>query len=231
MADTATPAGKAGAATAGDAASPRRKRRSSEEVADRILDAALEEFGSAGYSGATTAAIARRAEVTEAQIFRLYESKQELFRAAIFKPLNAHFWEFQSRHDMTGADAGSMRAAARRYISELQEFMIQHWRMLMSLIVASAYSPETTGNVGELEGLRAYFEGGAKTMAERTGRKGKVSPELMVRVSFAAVLANVMFRDWLFPPGLASEHDIHEAIIDFVIDGLGAAQEERGVTQ
>ena len=62
---------------------PRRKRRSSEEVADRILEAAAEEFETAGYSGATTAAIARRAEVTEAQIFRFYGSKQELFRAAI----------------------------------------------------------------------------------------------------------------------------------------------------
>ena len=50
----------------------------------------------------------------------------------------------------------------------------------------------------------------------------------MVRVSFAAVLANVMFRDWLFPAGLASEHDIREAIIDFVIDGLRASQEGFG---
>ena len=89
------------------APAPRRRRRSSEEVAERILEAAAEEFERAGYSGATTAAIARRAEVTEAQIFRFYASKQELFRAAIFTPLNAHFAAFQAAHaeEMKSASA------------------------------------------------------------------------------------------------------------------------------
>ena len=203
---------------------PRRRRRSSEEVADRILEAAAIEFEAAGYGGATTAAIARRAEVTEAQIFRLFGSKHELFQAAIFEPLNRHFADFHARHDTSGADAGSMRELARRYIAELQDFMAQHSRMLMSLIVASAYSPEAKGSVGELEGLNAYFAGGTRAMAGRSDPDAAVAPELMVRVSFAAVLANLMFKDWLFPPGMANDEAIREAIIDFVIDGLGASQ-------
>jgi hypothetical protein len=44
----------------------------------------------------------------------------------------------------------------------------------------------------------------------------------MVRVSFVAVLASLMFKDWLFPKGLASDADIREAIVDFVIDGINA---------
>jgi hypothetical protein len=43
-----------------------------------------------------------------------------------------------------------------------------------------------------------------------------------VRVSFAAVLANLMFRDWLFPPGIASDTEIREAIAAFVIEGIEA---------
>jgi AcrR family transcriptional regulator len=205
------------------AAPQRRKRRSSEEVADRILEAAAEEFELAGYTGATTAAIARRAEVTEAQIFRFYESKQELFRAAIFTPLNRHFAAFHAANIAQPGDSGSMREMARRYICELQDFMAQHSRMLMSLIVASAYSPESTDGVGELEGLRAYFDQGASVMAKRmAGGEASVDPKLMVRVSFVAVLASLMFKDWLFPKGLASDHDIREAIVDFVIDGIRA---------
>jgi len=204
----------------------RRRRRSSEEVADRILDAAVEEFEQSGYTGATTAAIARRAEVTEAQIFRFYESKQALFRAAIFTPLNRHFAEFHAANTVPPGDSGSMREMARRYISELQDFMEQHSRMLMSLIVASAYSPESTDGVGELEGLRAYFDQGTAVMSERVGGKAKVDPRLMVRVSFAAVLANLMFKDWLFPKGLAGDEAIREAIIDFVIDGIRANEDE-----
>lgn len=204
------------------AAPPRRKRRTTEEVAERILEAAVEEFELAGYSGATTAAIARRAEVTEAQIFRFYQSKQELFRAAIFTPLNRHFSEFHERNMAPVGDSGSMREMARLYINELQDFMDQHSRMLMSLIVASAYSPDTTESVGELEGLRAYFEQGTAVMTRRVGEEAKVDPRLMVRVSFAAVLASQMFKDWLFPKGLASDEDIREAIVDFVIDGIRA---------
>jgi len=204
------------------AAPQRRKRRSSEEVADRILEAAAEEFELAGYSGATTAAIARRAEVTEAQIFRFYQSKQDLFRAAIFTPLDRHLAAFHEANTVDPGDVGSMREAAQRYINELQDFMEQHSRMLMSLIVASTYSPESTDGVGELPGLRAYFDRGTAVMSSRTGGKAKVDPKLMVRVSFVAVLASLMFKDWLFPKGLASDADIREAIVHFVIDGIRA---------
>jgi len=198
---------------------PRRKRRSGSEVAKRILEAAAQEFEIAGYAGATTAAIARRAEVTEAQIFRLYGSKQDLFRAAIFGPLNEHFSAFMARAAQAEGDG---RELARAYIVELQDFMASHSRMLMSLIVASAYSPETVGSVNEMEGLKAYFEQGAALSRRRLDQEPKVSPDLMVRVSFAAVLANLMFRDWLFPPGLATDAEIREAIVDFVIGGIEA---------
>jgi AcrR family transcriptional regulator len=201
---------------------PRRKRRSSEEVADRILEAAAEEFEIAGYAGATTAAIARRAEVTEAQIFRFYGSKQELFRAAIFKPLNRHLVAFHEANQAPLGDPRTMREMARRYIGELQDFMAQHSRMFMSLIVASAYSPEATNPVSEMEGLRAYFAQGAEVMTQRVGKGAKVDPKLMVRVSFVAVLASLMFKDWLFPAGTASDGDIRDAIVEFVIDGIRA---------
>ena len=50
----------------------------------------------------------------------------------------------------------------------------------------------------------------------------KVDPKLMVRVSFVAVLACVMFRDWIFPPGMATEEEENKAIQDFVIEGISA---------
>lgn len=205
-----------------NAGQSRRRRRSTEEVADRILEAAAEEFELSGYSGATTAAIARRAQVTEAQIFRFHASKQDLFRAAIFTPLNRHFADFQARNDPDQPGQHSAYELAHKYIRELQDFMAGHSRMFMSLIVASAYSPDSTDSVAELEGLQAYFEQGKAMMRARVSETPRVSPELMVRVSFAAVLANLMFRDWLFPPGMASEEEIRDAIAAFVIEGIEA---------
>lgn len=203
-------------------ANGRRKRRSGDEILERIIAAAGSEFEENGYAGATTAAIARRADVTEAQIFRLFPSKAELFREAIFQPLNRHFADFHARHAVEQAGGGSFRELAHRYIDELHDFMDEHSRMLMSLIVAQAYAQGSGEGLPQLEGLRAYFEQGATTMSRRTGVEPRVRPELMVRVSFAAVLASVMFKDWLFPPGLGSEEEIRRAVAEFTIDGIRA---------
>lgn len=205
-----------------DAKPARRRRRSSGEVADRILEAAAEEFEQSGYSGATTAAIARRAEVTEAQIFRFHASKQELFHAAIFTPLNRHFADFHARTSALPAADRDGKDLARDYIRELQAFMASHSRMFLSLVVANAYSPDATKGIDALEGLQAYFEKGEAMMAARLEEPARVAPGLMVRVSFAAVLANLMFRDWLFPAGMADEDELSDAIAAFVIEGVEA---------
>jgi AcrR family transcriptional regulator len=200
----------------------RRTRRSPAKLLDLVLAAAAHEFEQHGYSGATTAAIARRADVTEAQIFRLFPSKAELFREAIFQPLNRHFSAFHADVLSDAAQAEPMRDMAQRYIDELQDFIAEHSRMLMSLIVARAYTPDGSDVPGDIDGFKSYFDRGAAMMARRMAGDGKVAPELMVRVSFAAVLGSVMFRDWLFPPGLASDAEIRAAIADFTIDGFRA---------
>jgi AcrR family transcriptional regulator len=200
----------------------RRKRRSSEEVRDRVIEAAGVEFERHGYTGATTAGIARRAEVTEAQIFRYFTSKGDLFRAAIFEPLNRHFADFQTRQRAMASDAVAYREGARRYIIELQDFIGRHSGMLMSLLVAKAYARDPTEGGAGLDGLREYFDRGAAMMRSRSSDAHKVAPELMVRVSFAAVLGCVLFNDWMFPPGVADDATIREATLDFVLDGLNA---------
>lgn len=197
----------------------RRKRRTTEALTDLIIVAANQEFGQNGYAGATTAAIARRADVTEAQLFRLYGSKEALFKAAIFQPLNRHFSEFMADDMVVPGEAESLRTSAHAYISALQDFMEQNSRMLMSLIVASTYSTESSQQVSELEGLRAYFDRGAALTKRHRGKPPAVDPQLMVRVSFAAVLACMMFKDWLFPKDFSQE-DIRQAIVSFVMDGI-----------
>jgi AcrR family transcriptional regulator len=199
----------------------RRKRRSSEEIADRLIRAAGEEFKRCGYAGATTAAIARRADVTEAQLFRTFASKAELFREAVFRPLNAHFEQFNLEH-LTPLDVGGdRRENARRYITALQSFIEEHAQMLRALVQAQAYGSGDTDGVGAVDGLGAYFDLGAAIQSRRAAHP-KVDPRLMVRVSFAAVLASVMFKDWLFPEGLASTEQIGDAVVDFVLDGINA---------
>ncbi len=187
----------------------------------RLLHAAGEEFKKSGYAGATTAAIARQADITEAQLFRYFGSKADLFREAVFKQLDRHFYEFNARHLVDASDAGSVREKARLYIAELQQLIAAHSEMLLSLVVAQTYAPQAMEGVGEIDSLRTYFQRGAALLSRpNAATPPKVDPRLMVRVSFAAVLACVMFKGWMFPPGLAGDEEIGDAIIDFVIDGI-----------
>jgi AcrR family transcriptional regulator len=200
----------------------RKKRRSTEENLDRIMRAAADEFEASGFTGATTAAIARNADVTEAQLFRYFASKAELFRESVFKPLNQHFIDFLSTQLSDAAEAQTRGEKSRRYISELQQFMSEHSKMLMTLVVAQTYEPGSTDAVSEIDSLRTYFERGAALMTTRMATTPKVDPRLMVRVSFAAVLACILFKEWIFPSGMASDEEISAAIKDFVMDGINA---------
>ena len=67
--------------------SPRRsprgqeRKRDSERTRERILDAAVVEFGEHGFAGARISAIARRAGVNEQLISYYFDSKEGLYRA------------------------------------------------------------------------------------------------------------------------------------------------------
>ena len=58
-------------------------RQTAEERREAVLAAALEEFARAGYRGASTEAIARRAGISQPYLFRLFGSKKELYLAGV----------------------------------------------------------------------------------------------------------------------------------------------------
>lgn len=125
-----------------------RRRRSPEDILNRIVEAASGEFKRHGFARATTATIARKAGVTEAQLFRCFASKANLFRETIFKPLDRHLSNYIDK-----------------YLHE-----------------------DSHANLSE-----------------------KADSRLLVRLSFVAVLGSILFKDWIFPPGLASEKEVQEA--------------------
>ena len=196
----------------------------------RLVSAAAQEFSQSGYRGSTTAAIAARAEITEAQLFRYFDTKADLFRAAVSEPLNAAFAEFNARQLDTLPSPQDRHEATGRYIADLRQFIAEHAKMLLCMLLAEAYSPDGIRGVGGLEALGEYFRQGADVMAGHLDANPRVAPELMVRVSFAAVLANELFRDWLFPRDMASEGEIEAAIANFVLEGLAANESSQNST-
>ena len=63
--------------------SPPRARRSRVDIRDRLLDAALVEFGAKGFDGASTRAIAQRVDAHQPQINYHFASKEALWFAAV----------------------------------------------------------------------------------------------------------------------------------------------------
>ena len=61
----------------------RRRRMSGSDRREQVLAIAAEEFAAGGLHGTSTEVIARRAEITQAYVFRMFETKKALFLAVV----------------------------------------------------------------------------------------------------------------------------------------------------
>lgn len=101
---------------------PRRQARSA-ATQERILEAALVEFGTHGFDGASTRAIAQRAGVHQPQINYHFAGKDELWRAAV-----DHLF---ARLDEAMADVAGPEDLVRAFVAfaaehpELNRIMVQ----------------------------------------------------------------------------------------------------------
>jgi len=216
-----TPTRRANKAVA-DRAPAVRKRRSAPDLLERIVHAAAEEFKRNGYAGTTTAVIARRADVTEAQLFRYFGSKANLFRETVFQPIEEHFRHFVETHLPVADDPAAHRAQTHRYTTELQRFVADNAQLLTSLIVTQTYDSGGAHGVAQIDSLKTYFDRAAAMMKTRTRGRTVDDPRVLVRLAFSSVLAAVIFRDWIFPDGLIDDRALAGAINDFVMRGVGA---------
>ena len=92
------------------------RRRSSERVAAELLEAALVEFSTHGFEGASTRAIARRAGWHQPQINYHFQSKEQLWRASV----DLLFAELA---DETGALDGGSADPVAMFLSGLERFV------------------------------------------------------------------------------------------------------------
>ena len=101
----------------------RRARAVREDIRERLLDAALIEFGAHGFDGASTRAIARRIGAHQPQIHYHFESKDVLWRAAVdhlFAELAATMLEL--RPGMASTDVAELAATFAEVIRRFVRF-------------------------------------------------------------------------------------------------------------
>jgi AcrR family transcriptional regulator len=94
-------------------------RMAMEDRRELVLREAIPVFARFGFEGATTAEIAKRSGVTQPYIFKLFESKKELFIAACERNMRTTQEEMrESAGGKTGRDA--MEAMGHAYIDRMQ---------------------------------------------------------------------------------------------------------------
>jgi AcrR family transcriptional regulator len=171
------------------AATTRRPRRSSAEVRGRILSAATALFAERGYGEATTREIARRAEVAEPVIFRIYPTKQALFDAAVIEPFNEFLSEYTERWLAAPTPGGRPEDVLQQFVEELHDLVRENRQLVAALASLGSLTAHTQPALTKLEKMGAVI-------AETHGLP--FVPELSVRIAAVMVVAVTMVEDQLF---------------------------------
>jgi AcrR family transcriptional regulator len=115
---------------------------------DRLLKGAIEVFATAGFVGATTREIARRAGVNEVTLFRHFQSKEQLLRA-VAEHITALNLEALVHQDEWTQD---LRRDLLHY-AQLHDNMLEEYEALIRMFIGEAQRhPDES-----LQVLRQYF--------------------------------------------------------------------------
>lgn len=198
--------------TAPEPDTPTRSRRSREEVAERLREAARALFAERGYAGTTTKEIARRAEVSETLLFRYFGGKATLFDEVVSGPFNALMRHFMALHPAPEAHT-TREEDSREFVAAVYRLFRSNQDVLGALLAAPAQIGD--GRPNTLHGLEAYFDAAVARLEQQyvvEGGRSDVDPQIAVRIGFGMIAAPVLLRDWLFPRGLPSEAVMSDAI-------------------
>jgi AcrR family transcriptional regulator len=199
------------------AATPRRtastrpdgSRKSAGERRDEILDVAFLAFGTKGYEGTSTEAIARDAGVSQPYLFRLFGTKKQLFLAAVERvhDLTAATVELGIAEMDVNDECGPFEAIGHAYKAAMATPGLL--RMQMQALAACA-DPD----------VRRVVREGYGRIVERIQATTDASPEVLAGFVAKGMLLNVLAAmDVLYTDsGLAWAERLKEGCLQSPID-------------
>ncbi|OBA64459.1 TetR family transcriptional regulator [Mycobacterium sp. 1100029.7] len=170
-------------------------KRSSEQTKARILAAARERFGSAGFQAATIRAIAADAGVDPAMVMRYYGSKDQLFAAA-------------AEFDLRFPDVAAMQST--QIGRSLVRHFLERWEddALVILLRSSATNDDAAQRMQEIfqaqiQPLAASFvseqEAGVRAGLVATQILGMALCRFVLRLPPVVQMTRDEIADWLGP--------------------------------
>ncbi|ABQ66736.1 TetR family transcriptional regulator [Rhizorhabdus wittichii DC-6] len=181
----------------------RRRRRTREDVVERIRAAARELFAERGYAFATTKEIARLADVSETLLFRYYGDKATLFDEVVTAPFNRLMEDFVALHP--DPRDPNRDADARRFVRAVYTLFEQNQEMFRALLFQMPADGRGQPAL-PFGGLDNFFEK-STTYAAQDGAT-RADTAIAVRLGFGMIASAVLFQPMLFPP-----HTDREALI------------------
>jgi AcrR family transcriptional regulator len=155
-----------------------------DEVRVRILDAALEVFAADGFANTTMAAIAERAGLGTASLYRYYASKDELF-AAVVPPELARRFETLLDRRVSALARGALRGEST---DDLGGEMLQFW--LQNRLAVVILLDRAGGTPHEAYGQRFVDQLTKHTLSELRTTRPRVKITAATRFVLAQIFEN-----------------------------------------
>ena len=194
-----------------------------ETTRQRIISAAMQLFGQAGYSQASTRAIAEAAGVNEVTLFRHFGNKKNLLMACI-EAHNAAGFSATFETQLTGDYAQDILCMARLQIEDT----VANLDILRLLLCESRNVPELreamlAGSRGNLARLSRYFLRQIEAGVIRPDIHSEVLASAFDSLFSSNVLFENLFQDSL-SPRLPAE-GVTGPLVDLFVQGTRAAGE------
>ena len=164
---------------------PQRKQLARADRIEVIRAAARQVFLTHGLAGARSMQLARTAGISEAFLFRVFESKEHIYEAAVLEPLEAAFVKF-AQHTSDLADANS----SSRFLPKFVRIALPFFAENGPLCVSALYSELGEGQRYFRLVLLPYLRRIEAILAAKCGLSDAgVSPKTARRAIFGATWA------------------------------------------
>jgi AcrR family transcriptional regulator len=204
----------------GAKAKPKRSRMGAEERRESILAAARKTFAEKGDSGATTTKmIAEEAGISEAIIYRHFDSKDELFAEAVLQPLR----EATSRFAATVGELPSIMTEEERmlHVERMFKSLIGVLNELSPLLGLVLFGDPEMARDFYLEHWKPFLEELGKDWTEFYKRAGvKKHPDSATAARIVAGAALLAALDRRFDSGSKKQAAVPRQFTEMMFDGV-----------
>jgi AcrR family transcriptional regulator len=178
-------------------------RRSSAQVEQLLLDAAVRQFAANGYAKTTTDDIAEAAGVSLSVLFRHFPAKSDLFRDALLQPFVESLRAFTAHWEQSFVDPVDVEEVMRLVISDLYDHLDAHQDALTALLAADhSVDPATATEVHALfDEIFAQLASMGQREAQRRGWFPGEPMDLNSRLLVGMLTSAVAHRQWFLPTG------------------------------